>query len=302
MSGLESGTQKNYSKYDNLSTAELDALLDMNLTVSEGVLDIDEELYITEVLLKRNEIENTFDIPNTEESLKNFKEKFVNNKSNELYFDYEQSTNNNIIKIKKRGHRPSRKKYLRSLVIAAIVVVLILSLSITSVAYQNIWDTFAQWAKGTLKFINPDQQYIADNRLELTKNHLPQLDDLHSALQMLKIEEPLAPNWLPDGFEPKLIEIHRSEFTTSVFAKFANGDRYLSIDIGSTFFGTSPTFEIDENSVTEYLSNNTKHYIATNYGRINATWTSGTYYIEISGDITKKELISIIDSIYEREL
>ena len=54
MSGLDSGNRKDYSKYDRMSTESLEELLrlDAELPNGEGS-DIDEILYISEVIAKR---------------------------------------------------------------------------------------------------------------------------------------------------------------------------------------------------------------------------------------------------------
>lgn len=301
MSGLDSKQEKKLSKYDKLSTEELETLLNVDLAVDEGVLDVDEGIYITEVLLKRNETEKIVDIPDVEESLKDFKEKYVyNNNSNEHIFDSEYPKTSLIIDHKKRGQRPNRKKYLRLLCVAAIIVVLILSLSITSIAYRNIWSTIAQWANGTLKFSNYNQQDTINNPEDILDENTPHEDELHSILAALNIEESLVPNWIPTGFNQNSVDLSRSNFSTNIVAEYKNGDKNLTVSITGMLPGTTPKIEVNEDSVVEYFSHYNKHYIATNMEVIKASWTNGPFYVEIFGDITEKDLLSMIDSIYER--
>lgn len=54
MSGLDSGNSKDYSKYDRMSTESLEELLRLDAELPDGEgPDIDEILYISEVIAKR---------------------------------------------------------------------------------------------------------------------------------------------------------------------------------------------------------------------------------------------------------
>lgn len=55
MSGLNSGNRKDYSKYDKMSTESLEELLRLDAELPDGEgSDIDEILYISEVIAKRD--------------------------------------------------------------------------------------------------------------------------------------------------------------------------------------------------------------------------------------------------------
>lgn len=55
MSGLNSGDRKDYSKYDKMSTESLEELLRLDAELPDGEgSDIDEILYISEVIAKRD--------------------------------------------------------------------------------------------------------------------------------------------------------------------------------------------------------------------------------------------------------
>ena len=56
MSGLDSGNRKDYSKFDRMSTESLEELLRLDAELPDGEgSDIDEILYISEVIAKREE-------------------------------------------------------------------------------------------------------------------------------------------------------------------------------------------------------------------------------------------------------
>lgn len=66
-----------FSKYDSFSTEELEELLGKDLYASENQLSADEILYITNILLERDKENKRYDIPDVEESWKQFVEKYM---------------------------------------------------------------------------------------------------------------------------------------------------------------------------------------------------------------------------------
>ena len=66
-----------FSKYDSFSTEELEELLDKDLYASESQLSVDKILYITNILLERDKENKRYDIPDVEESWKQFVEKYM---------------------------------------------------------------------------------------------------------------------------------------------------------------------------------------------------------------------------------
>ena len=77
MSTHKSNHQTYFSKYDSISTEELEELLDKDLYASESQLSADEILYITNILLERDKENKRYDIPDVEESWKQFVQKYM---------------------------------------------------------------------------------------------------------------------------------------------------------------------------------------------------------------------------------
>ena len=64
MFGLNSGNSKDYSKYDRMSTESLEELLHLDAELPHGEgLDTDEIIYISKVLIKREEEHPTGQYP-----------------------------------------------------------------------------------------------------------------------------------------------------------------------------------------------------------------------------------------------
>ena len=284
---------RNLSKYDDMSAEQLQKLLNSDFYALDAKLSAEEIIYLSNLLAQREETEKSETVPDTAKMWQRFKEDYVETGANK------QPALPKHRHISRENSRRLKRKYLKRLLLAAIIAAFIAALAVTATSYRDLWDVFPEEKKGIFKFKNYDQEFIQYNNDELMEKHAPRFSDLNLAVELLGIDEQIIPTWLPKGFEPALIEIHRSEFITSVYSKYRNGDNYLSIDIGSQFFGTSPNFEVDEGSATEYVSNGKTHYLATNEGRNVAFWTSGPFYVELAGDVTQDDLCKMIDSVYK---
>ena len=124
--------------------------------------------------------------------------------------------------------------------------------------------------------------------------------ELRSMLDMLNVTEPVVPTWIPEGFEKREIDLHNySGFNCSTAVFYENGERNLGISVCLAVNGSSPSYFVDENSVTEYVSNGITHYLATLGDIQTAMWTNGYVYVDVFGNITREELCKIVDSVYE---
>lgn len=301
MSSLGNIDEK-YSKYDSMSTAELNELLRRDFYASDPSENEDAVLYIMEVLAQREEMENNLGLTDDETAWKEF---------NEIYRPFEDEENaRDIITASERadktantkGRKPGKKKYLRTALIAAVAAVLALATVVTTTASnRSIWDVIAEWTKENFEFFNESSQYIANEQPDVPSEYETRpKGDLQAVLDTLDIDVPLVPTWLPKGYEHEDLYVDSREGMMIMSSTYSDGDKLLSITVGSLSNGSSPIFEKDESPVEEYEAGGVTHYLMTNNGTPFAAWANGIYYVDISGDVTREELLSIIDSVYER--
>ena len=84
-----------------------------------------------------------------------------------------------------------------------------------------------------------------------------------------------------------------------VSVDFVGSDKFYTVGV-TYYHSTVPslgTFEKDDDSVEEYLSNGKLFYIFSNIDTVTATWYHNQYMIMIGGNLTKTDLTMIIDSI-----
>jgi len=95
------------------------------------------------------------------------------------------------------------------------------------------------------------------------------------------------------------IKVENDEYPKHITAWFVNDDQYFSYKI----------IELDKNNnasqseksaedVELYEKNGISHFIMTNNDRSQATWAYSIYEITIQGNLSRGQIIEIIDSIY----
>ena len=216
MSGLDSGNRKDYSKYDSMSTESLEELLRLDAELPDGEgSDIDEILYILEVIEKREEEHPTgrYSEIDVEASWETFQTKYrpflTDGRSLYDFNDDEPSsteaansapdTSSPFGKhhISARGRR--RLGRVASLVAAIAVLFGIMTATAYAMGY-DLWAVVAQWTKDTFTFISVSKVNDAENPNTAITLDDGEYADLQTALDAYEITTPIAPKWIPDRF------------------------------------------------------------------------------------------------------
>ncbi len=117
---------------------------------------------------------------------------------------------------------------------------------------------------------------------------------------------PIAPKWMPEGFELVELIVDTNNPTSLVFVACYHRDDsvllltlhiFLTRDDGG--HGGYGDFQKDEGDPIPYQVGGITHLLSTNAGRPIALWVNGPVEGSIIGDITMDELKQIINSIYE---
>lgn len=177
--------------------------------------------------------------------------------------------------------------------VAAILVIVLMLGTVTAYAFgYDVFEAIATWTKETFSFT---QQTGQMPQASLTKT-----SDLQAALAKHGITEKLVPTYLPEGYEPVEFYVENAADSTVFIAIYENSGNSMIIQIRRHI---SPDDRMDydkDNSEPElYEVNGISHYIMSNMGKYRTVWTTGSFEGCISDLKTKKELIKMIDSIYE---
>ena len=273
-----------FTKYDAMSTEELQQILreDASKTEGEGS-DTETILYVMEVLAKRRKEQNEGVDP--VEALESFKSKYY--KPNDNSFISERVTMGR----KKRIHFA----WSRGLVAAVMVLVIVLGGSLTANAMGfDLFEVIAKWTQETFHFgyAGHTNESIGPN-----PNYSNPCDSLQESLFDAKITQKVVPLWLPEGYVESEIRIDETPIQRRFFAKYQSGENTIRIRIVDYLNGAPTQIEQSDSLIEVYSHNGIDYYIFDNLGQLRATWIVENLECFIMGPLTVSEIKEIINSI-----
>ena len=285
------GRYRDFSHLDKLSTDELKELLRQDSMLDENeASDIDTVLYIMEVLARR-ENEKTA-AQDTESAWQSFKDNYYPYTSDpEPLFSFDDPGKDEAPAPSERKNR-FFKRLVKPLSIAAIVIFVLLTGTITSYALGfDLWGAFAAWTHETFGFISSTKATESQP-----------FPNLRTALDMYGIDaDSIVPTWLPEDFGEDIVQVSESPSGNYIVSHCIGNNREASIEIKVY---VSPdfvhrTYEKLDTEVEIYLAGSTEYYITSNGGATRITWIAGNLECSIFGNFEINEIYNMIDSIHE---
>ncbi len=321
MSGLDSGNRKDYSKYDRMSTESLEELLRLDAELPNGEeSDIDEILYISEVIAKREKEHPTgryseMDVDAAWETFQTEYRPFVTEGRSLYDFDDDEPGSTETAspapgtsspfgknRISVRGRR-----YLgRVASFAAAIAILLGLMTVTAYAMgYDLWGVIAQWTKDTFTFVSASKVSDKENPDATIALSEGEYGNLQAALDANGITEQLAPTWIPEGFSVELVTVDRTtDPSITVFqCDYHCDEKWIIVQI---ILHQDPNnvvyteWQKSDDSVTEMEYGGCTFYVMKNNQREIAVWSNGPFECYITADVTSEELIDIIKSIFVR--
>lgn len=289
MSAPEGNQKRDYSRYDQMSTQELEELLRLDFQASEdGDSDLDAIMYISDLLAKRN------GPPDSQAAWAQFQTKYRPYADGRSLYDFDDESDGPVpeaAQAPQTGRRPAR--HLRRLVIlAAVLIVCLLGGMAVHAAGVDVWKAIARWTGETFRFVSPSSGGTSSSVWDEDS------DQLHDSLQASGMEE-WFPTWHPDGFVPGEASVTELNASVSTHVTFFGEDRTYSVVVQHFTQPTdnTGTFEKDDTPVEEYVHNGQVFYILSNMDTLTATTYNGEFMTMICGDLSREEIKAIIDSI-----
>lgn len=266
---------RDYSKYDFMSTEQLQEILRLDAHQTEGEgMDTEELFYIMEVVTKRRKSN-----PETAgKSLQEAKAEF------------------------RKHYMPEEKPktvafpmWLRraSAVAAVVAIFMVITTSVNAFGY-DLWGKVATWSQEFFHFENETQ---GTEGVEPGKQDNFEYYSLQEALDGVGITQNLAPTWIPEEYVLSDILILNSPREISIVAKYGNGDKDIRISIRQLIGSKPEEVEKSENYILAHDANGITYYIFRNNEKIKAAWIVGEFECYITGMLTIDEMKAIIDSI-----
>ena len=278
-----STSTRDFSHFDKLSTEELQEILRQDSLLDDDSSDIDTILYITDLLAKRSDSSNNS--KDVEAAWKSFKENYYPyiSDSEPLYsFD---SPEDKVVKAKPR--RPRR--VMKTLSVAAVLAVVIISGSVTASAFgYSLWGAVAEWTRDTFGFTQSSQN-----------NGIYPFENLRDALAAYDIDEPIVPQWIPDGYGEDTVQAAETPDSKIIVAvsKYGSKEIKLEVKIFNDPSNRHWLYEMFEDDVEKYSSNGIDFYIMKNDDFTRVSWAVGSNECSILCSLNPKEIYRMIDSI-----
>ena len=274
---MSENLNRDFSKYEAISTEELEEILRLDAEAPEGAQsDTELILYILEVLASRRNTNN-----------------ITGNTAQEAWESFQQNY------MPEEPQKPVETKKpvlrMRKLAAAAAVVTLLIFIPISARALtlEEMWDIFARWAKETFSFVSGENTEAS----EPMSDDQREFSSLQEMLQKNNRDASIVPTWIPEGFTLDKLEKDSSPMREIYTVRYANGDRKIRIQVTTYLSEGIRNNEVENDPIEKYSHNGIDYYIFKNLDQLFVTWMADSYECLISGDVSIDEIKMMIDSI-----
>ena len=283
--------RSDFSKYDSMTTEELEEILGQDTNEFQDETDIDMLMHVAEVIRGRKKTNPNRKTP--EEAFEIFKTHYMPTDSEMEEF---QDHSNDQTGQKNHTKVIPMARWMRRITAAAAVVVMIFAGTMTASAFGcNLWEAFVQWTEETFHFRgNSDQEPSAPE-----KENSQNFQSLQEALDLYKITTPLAPKWLPEGYVLHSVKVDASPIQESFWAIYLKDDQMLKIQIKKYLDGDPEQIEQSGILLEEYESSGIIYFIFEDNRQLRTAWSVDCFECYISGGLTIDEMKQVVDSIKE---
>ena len=226
---MSENLNRDFSKYEAISTEELEEILRLDAEAPEGAQsDTELVLYILEVLASRR---NT------------------NNITGNTALDAWESFQQNYMPEEPQKPVGTKKPvlWIRRLAAAAAVVALLIFIPISARALtlEEMWDIFARWAKETFSFVSGESTEVSEPMSEDQR----EFTSLQEMLQNENCDPSIVPTWIPEGFVLDKIEKDSSPILEIYTVLYLDGNRELRIQVKTHLSADIQNNEIENDPI-----------------------------------------------------
>ena len=248
----ESTRQKDrdHSKFDNMSTAELNEYLRQDSYCEDS--NLDDILYVMEVLERREKEDGNYSPPDVQKAWAEF-QKYYNTEDNDgkPLHDFDDEDDDEptaeIISIKKA--RKGLNRSIKSIISVAAVLCVILAGSVTAKALgYDIWDAIIVWTKDTFGF---ETTVNEPKPSEYVKQIPEELVDLKNLMTEHSLSDELIPSYIPDGY--KILNLQYADLADadSIFCQLSTGSNDIMLMYNAKHIGIIIEVKYAENDNLE---------------------------------------------------
>jgi hypothetical protein len=272
---------RDFSKYDEMTTEELEEILRLDAEMIDGQeSDTEILLYVMEVLTQRKK--QAGQTGNTaQEAYETFTQHYLP----------EIMNTDNTDPVPAKRNKPANRthRWIRAMAATAAVLVILIAGSVTAKAFGvDVWKAVIQWTQETFHF---GEWGTSD-----TDNNLPYAS-LQEALEKGNTPAWMVPTWIPEGFNLVDITVEQTPNKKRYAAIYKNREQTLRITV-QDYLDEIPVYvEQSDGLVEEYEVSGITYYLFENNKQVHAVWIVDSYECCIAGKVTIDELKLMINSI-----
>lgn len=296
--------ENKYAYLDQLSTPELQELLRADIDSQENG-DDEAIFYILEVMEKREREHPSDASSDLDRCWNDFQTLYhtAEGAGRSLY-----ATEDPVVGKETSHLHFKRRKRIRWAMLAAVVALLVVSLTVPVAGFSNLFEMIGTWTVQQFTMISSEEGpggYAEDFEGAQVFEETPG-DALRQALKENGITETVVPTWMPGGFKVQgelLVQEMAASKQLHVYAIYSNGKDYLTI--GITDHVANANGKIYEKTVEEpvsYTAGGVEYYLFRETDNLNI-WSAVCYHQDLelifNTTLSESDLKQIIDSIYE---
>lgn len=290
---MEEYSSKTRLKYERLSTAALEELVELDSSLEDGEsLPTDELVAICEIIAERDRQAGKYTEADVQAAKERFYKYYYPIKSPKSIWDFGSDSTKSAPKSKVSTIRP--RHFIRAAVAAAVILSILFMLAITGYADGfKVIGSVATWTRDTFNLSGITEKSGP------SEAKIPEiLTGLKECMEDAGISTSLLPTFFPDGYECITSESDILKGEAQVVGLYSNGEYNILFVYKNTLDGTNNShFQKDEGEPSVYISGSNEFYITTNMDKYAATWLNGTILCDISGVPSYEILLQIIESI-----
>lgn len=296
-----SKNQKLYSYLDQLSTQELEMLLQKDAETLDG--DPDMAMYIMEVMEKREGKLEGVDKEDTARAWEEFLSDYATPEGDGLQLYPSDDIDVNSVETVLEASSRTKKRCLHIIRrLAAVAAMLVCVFLLTACSFGGIERFFRMVGSWTAEVFTFENKYKGDVSEEVSASAIVQpeewnFDGMVDALTTYGVSERIFPP-IPNEYELSTIDVFTlGEEKVLFYARYENSDHYMVYQAILHDEPGSMIFEKDDTKVVEYSHNGIVYYFYSNSNSRCVTWFNGNLECLIDSDLPKDKLLELIDSI-----
>lgn len=311
MPGIQKQDHVNYSRFDKMSTEELEEILFQDSLLSESEeSDMDAILYIMEVVSRRTKEDPARTVPDVDEALASFQKNYAPLvDSGKSLYDFDNSNPEDKKASDKMSFKPNfsfrknrnpRLLHKASLIAAMFVCVLLIgSVTVQALGF-NLWGAVAKWTSDIFGYTTSESLPLRDSQKTVV---IPvQLGELHAQLLDNAVIFSVLPSQIPDGYEAINTTTDTKPEYTDFYCILKNEQTNETLVFQYRLHKTDSdllVYEKNEGALDIYSQDGIEYCLSKNMDKYRVVWSIDNLECSITGFQSREETIKVINSIGE---